>query len=147
KHLSNAKHCILMGVVNITHDSFSDGGDFYQPNNALAQIDKLLEDGADVVDIGAESSRPNATPVGVEEERQRLIPILEYCSNHGFSAKVSIDTRHDANALFAAKEFGVGWVNNISGLYERATLSAMVRHDLKYIAMHMHGTPTTMQKA
>jgi dihydropteroate synthase len=135
-----------MGVVNITPDSFSDGGDFYRQGDALSQIEKLLEDGADVIDIGAESTRPAAAPVSAEEERNRLVPILEVCAKRGLNTKLSVDTRNDETARLAANEFDVGWVNNVAGLYGEATLRAIVRDDLNYIAMHMHGDPTTMQR-
>lgn len=136
-----------MGVVNVTPDSFSDGGDYLNADAALTRALNLLADGADLIDLGAESTRPGALPVSADEEWARLKPVLQGLVAEGLGQRLSVDTQHGITALKAANEFGVGWVNNIRGLFDSEVLRALSRfRGLTYVAMHMHGTPATMQR-
>lgn len=142
-----------MGIANITPDSFSDGGRFFSgekldPNAALDFIEQLLADGADLVDIGAESTRPGSSEVPQEIEWQRLNPVLQRCAQKNLTQKISIDTRHEHTMLHAVQDFGVEMINNVCGIASEKTLKAMIkaRSQTKYVSMHMHQTPQTMQK-
>lgn len=134
-----------MGIVNITPDSFSDGGRFLEPRHALDHALQLIEDGADILDFGAESTRPGAVPVDVEGERQRLFPVLDQLLKTIPASRVSVDTRRSDIALEAA-DMGVGYINNVEGLMPDHVMSALNQHGCGYIAMHMHGEPGTMQE-
>ena len=126
-----------MGVLNVTPDSFSDGGRFLDPERAVAHGLALVAEGADVVDVGGESTRPGAAPVGEAEERRRVIPVVEALAP---SVRVSIDTRSVAVAE-AAVAVGATLVNDVS-----ASLSAVAaRAGVGWVAMHMQGSPATMQ--
>ena len=103
----------IMGIVNVTPDSFSDGGDFLDHANAIAQGAALLDAGADILDVGGESTRPGADPVSPEEEIHRVVPVVRHLANIG--AVVSIDTRHAA-VMTAALEAGAAIINDITGL-------------------------------
>jgi len=134
-----------MGVVNITPDSFSDGGNYFAPQKATQRCLDLFEMGADVVDLGAESSRPGADGLDFETEWLRLGPVLEKLSELQLCQRVSIDTRHDTTML-KALQYNVGWINNIEGIAKEGTMLQLAKKkDLKYVAMHMHRSPTTMQ--
>jgi dihydropteroate synthase len=135
----------IMGVVNVTPDSFSDGGDFFDPANAIAQGTALLEAGADILDVGGESTRPGADPVSPEEEIRRVVPVVRHFAGRG--ALVSIDTRHAA-VMAAALEAGAAIVNDITGLTgDSESLDVVVRSAPPVILMHMRGEPRTMQQA
>ncbi len=137
----------IMGVVNVTPDSFSDGGSYLDPEHAIQHCLSLIEDGADIIDIGAESSRPGSAPVSPETEWQRLGPVLDKLSELKLCSKLSIDTRHDQTMLRAA-EYGIGWINNIAGLARDETMKHLAnKQNLKYIAMHMRGLPSSMQRS
>jgi len=126
-----------MGVLNVTPDSFSDGGRFLDPEAAVAHGLSMVAAGADIVDVGGESSRPGAKPVAEAEERARVIPVIEALAPH---VRVSIDTAKAAVAE-AAVAAGATVLNDIS-----ATLWPVAAHaGVGYVAMHMRGTPATMQ--
>lgn len=134
----------IMGIVNITPDSFSDGGDCWQPDLAIGKIKSMLDRGIDAIDIGAESTRPGAKSIDTNEEWRRLEPVLR-CLRQDAN-KLSIDTRNPVTALRVSEEFGVGWINNVSGLFAQDVMSRLARiSHLRFIAMHMHGEPQTMQ--
>jgi dihydropteroate synthase len=127
-----------MGVLNVTPDSFSDGGRWLDPGAAVAHGLRMLEDGADVVDVGGESTRPGADPVPVDEELRRVLPVVEALTAH---VRVSIDTRKPevAEAAIAA---GATLVNDVS-----ASLAPVARAaGVGWVAMHMQGDPRTMQQ-
>jgi dihydropteroate synthase len=135
----------IMGVVNITPDSFSDGGDFFDPAAAIAHGAALLDAGADILDIGGESTRPNADPVTSEEEIRRVVPVIRHFAARG--ARVSIDTRHAA-VMAVALAAGAAHVNDISGLTGDPDSAAVVaRAGAPVVLMHMQGDPRTMQQA
>lgn len=127
-----------MGVLNVTPDSFSDGGRFYDPDRAVAHGLEMAAAGADVVDVGGESSRPGAEPVPEAEELRRVLPVVEGLAP---AVRVSIDTAKRAVAL-AAIDAGASLVNDISAsLWEAAAEGGA-----GWVAMHMRGTPATMQE-
>jgi len=135
---------LLMGIVNITPDSFSDGGQFFARDEAVRQSLKLLDDGADILDIGGESTRPYATPVEEEEELRRVIPVVEAVHKARPDAILSIDTSKDSVAK-AAIEAGAQIINDISGFEQPAMIAVAKDAAAAVCAMHMQGTPQTMQ--
>ncbi len=136
---------ILMGIVNVTPDSFSDGGRFLDPEKAVEQGLQLEKEGAHILDIGGESTRPGAEPVSVEEECARVVPVLKGLKNKGCQALLSIDTRH-AEVMATAIEAGVDMINDISALtYDSESVAVIARSGLPVCLMHMKGTPKTMQ--
>jgi dihydropteroate synthase len=135
----------IMGIVNVTPDSFSDGGDFLDHDKAIAQGTALLEAGADILDIGGESTRPGADPVEAEEEIRRVAPVVRHFAERG--AVVSIDTRHAA-VMAAALEAGAAIINDVTALTGDAdSLGVAVRSKAPVVLMHMRGEPRTMQRA
>ena len=136
---------ILMGIVNVTPDSFSDGGQFLEPSAAIDRALRLVEDGAEIIDIGGESTRPNAKPVSETEELQRVLPVLEGLSGH-LSVPLSIDTRKTKVAQLAL-EAGASIVNDIQANREDESMwEAAAEAGAGYVSMHMKGTPQTMQE-
>jgi dihydropteroate synthase len=128
-----------MGVLNVTPDSFSDGGRYLDPERAIAHGLALVEEGADVVDVGGESTRPGSAPVDEAEERRRVVPVIEALAP---SVRVSVDTRSAAVAE-AAVAAGATLVNDVSASLWPVAAEAGVG----WVAMHMQGEPATMQRA
>ena len=130
-----------MGVVNVTPDSFSDGGRFLDPQAAVSHARQLVAEGADIVDIGGESTRPGAAPVSEEEELGRILPVLEKISD----LCVSVDTRRPGvmKPVLAA---GASMINDVQGLTEPYALEAIAATGCAVCLMHMKGTPATMQR-
>ncbi len=126
-----------MGVLNVTPDSFSDGGRFLDPDAAIAHARRLIAEGADVVDVGGESTRPGAEPVSESEERRRVLPVIEAIAAE---ARVSIDTRK-AGVARAAVEAGATLINDVSASLHLVAADCGVG----WVAMHMQGEPATMQ--
>jgi dihydropteroate synthase len=134
----------LMGVLNITPDSFSDGGLFYAPDKALSQIEKLIQEGADIIDLGAESSRPGAEPVSAAEEIKRLTPVLKHYKKN-FTTPLSLDTTKSEVARFGL-EYGVDLINDISAFKGDTHMPQVIAQaDVPVILMHMQGRPQNMQ--
>ena len=137
---------LLMGIVNVTPDSFSDGGSFLDPLAACKQGLKLVEEGADILDIGGESTRPGSHSVPLEEEIQRVIPVIEMLRRET-KALISIDT-NKAPVAQAAMDAGADIINDITGLRGDANMTSVVSQSgAGVIIMHMKGTPRTMQDA
>ena len=134
----------IMGIVNVTPDSFSDGGRFFSRDAALRQASKLVEDGADILDIGGESTRPGSTPVEVQEEIDRVAPVIEAISAE-LDVPISIDTMK-AEVMRAAVAAGAGLINDVNALRAEGALAAAAELDVPVCLMHMQGTPQTMQK-
>ena len=131
----------LVGILNLTPDSFSDGGVFMDAGTALAHIEQLIADGADVVDIGAESTRPGATPLLPSEEWMRLAPVLAELERFSAQAvQFSIDTRHVPTARKAIAS-GMHWVNDVSGLADDAMLEVIAKSNAQVVCMHSLGVP------
>ncbi len=137
---------LVMGVLNVTPDSFSDGGRYLDPGAAVTHALEMAEDGADVIDIGAESSRPGSEPVSEAEELRRLIPVVrEICRR--VAVPVSVDTTKAAVAA-AAIEAGASMVNDISaGQADPEMMRMVAETGAGFVLMHMQGTPQTMQRA
>jgi dihydropteroate synthase len=133
----------LMGVVNATPDSFSDGGRFLDPAAAAAQAERLAAEGADLVDLGGESTRPGSTPVEVAEERRRVVPVIARLRAGGFRLPISIDTRK-AEVARAALDAGADLVNDVMGLADAALARVVAEAGAPVVLMHMRGTPATM---
>jgi dihydropteroate synthase len=136
---------VVMGIVNVTPDSFSDGGNFYSPGDAperaLAHAIALLDEGADILDIGGESTRPNATPLGADEEQSRVLPVIEAILKQQPATILSIDTFHAATAR-AAIAAGVEIVNDVSGhLWDSEMTVACAQLNCGAILMHTRGRP------
>lgn len=134
---------LIMGILNVTADSFSDGGNFLDLDRALAQANQMAEEGAEIIDIGGESTRPGAQPVAEEEEMRRVLPIIERLANDPRFA-ISIDTMKPAVA-FAAMKAGAEIINDITGLRAEEMREVVASSGAAAIAMHMQGTPRTMQ--
>jgi dihydropteroate synthase len=129
---------LVMGILNVTPDSFSDGGEFSAGDAMLARAEQMIDEGADILDIGGESTRPGADPVSIDEELERVIPAIRATKHLG---RISIDTRHEVTAR-AGVEAGASLINDVS-----STLGS-VAGELRvgYVAMHMQGDPGTMQR-
>jgi dihydropteroate synthase len=134
----------LMGVLNVTPDSFSDGGQFSSLDLALAQARKMVQDGASILDIGGESSRPGAPRVPVETELERVIPLIEAIKVADFEVLISIDTRKPEVARAALKA-GADLVNDVTTLRDPAMRAACAEAGVPAIIMHMRGDPETMR--
>jgi len=135
---------LLMGIVNVTPDSFSDGGKFFDPSSAIDHALQLVADGADLLDIGGESTRPYADPVGTEEELDRVAPVIEALARQT-DVRLSIDTTK-AKVASAAAAHGAEIINDISGLTADPAMIEVARQTkMGVCAMHMRGTPQTMQ--
>jgi dihydropteroate synthase len=132
----------IMGVCNVTPDSFSDGGDHADPDAAVAFARALVAAGADIVDVGGESTRPGADPVSVDAECARVLPVISALAKEG--VLVSIDTRK-TSVMQAAVEAGARIVNDVGALADDGAVEAVARSDASVILMHMHGTPENMQ--
>lgn len=134
----------VMGIVNVTPDSFSDGGRFFSPDKALEQARKLVADGATIIDIGGESTRPGSDPVDVEEEIRRVVPAIE-AIHAEFDVVISIDTMK-ADVMRAAVKAGASLINDVNALQGDGALQAAAELDVPVCLMHMQGTPQTMQQ-
>jgi len=131
-----------MGVVNVTPDSFSDGGRFLDPQAAVSQARRLAAEGADIIDIGGESTRPGAEPVSEQQELRRVLPVLEKLSD----LCVSVDTRRPA-VMKAAAAAGASMINDIEALRAPGAIEAVAATKCAVCLMHMKGAPATMQQA
>ena len=133
---------LVMGVVNVTPDSFSDGGLFLDAKQAVAHARRLIGEGADILDIGGESTRPGAAPVTLEEERRRVLPVLEALVDSG--VPVSVDTRKP-QLMRDAVVTGAAMVNDVAALAAPGALEAVAKAPVAVCLMHMQGEPGSMQ--
>ncbi len=131
-----------MGIVNVTPDSFSDGGQHSRREAAIAHARQLIDDGADILDIGGESSRPGAPPVGAQEELDRIMPVIE--GLHGAPVPISVDT-WKPDVMRAALAGGAAMVNDINALQQEGALEAVAASSAAVCLMHKQGMPQTMQ--
>jgi dihydropteroate synthase len=135
---------LLMGIVNVTPDSFSDGGRFFDSKSAIAHALQLADEGADIIDIGGESSRPGALPVSESQEMERILPVLQGLKN--LQKPVSIDTRR-STVMREALKAGASMINDIDALTAPEALEAVAGSDCAVCLMHKKGEPATMQQA
>lgn len=136
---------LIMGVLNVTPDSFSDGGRFFDASEAIARGLEMVADGADILDIGGESTRPGATPVEAQEELRRILPVIEGLRKQS-GVPISIDTMK-AGVARAAMDAGADIINDISGLqHDPAMARTAAETGAGLVLMHMRGTPRTMQE-
>jgi len=133
---------LVMGVVNITPDSFSDGGMFADTARAIAHAQRLIGEGADILDLGGESTRPGAAPVSLEVERRRVLPVLEAVASGG--VPVAVDTRKP-ELMREAIAAGAAMINDVTALSGPGALAAVARAPVAVCLMHMQGDPATMQ--
>ncbi len=133
---------LVMGIVNVTPDSFSDGGLHLQRDAALAHAHQLIAEGADILDIGGESTRPGARPVSIQEELDRVLPIIE--GLRGAAVPISIDSRKP-EVMQAAIAAGAQMVNDIDALQDAAAMNAVAASNVAVCMMHKQGSPQTMQ--
>ena len=145
-NLELGRQTCIMGVVNVTPDSFSDGGKFYNTDGAIAQGEKLAAQGADIIDIGGESTRPFSDPVSVEEEIRRVVPVIDKLARR-VPVPISIDTTK-ADVARRALDAGAAIINDVTALRFDPGLAALaVEFDTPLILMHMLGEPKSMQVA
>ena len=134
---------LVAGVVNVTPDSFSDGGNYLEPGAAIAHAQRLVDEGADLVDIGAESSRPGASSVSAEQELSRLMPVLD--GLRACPVPISVDTTKP-EVMRAVIRAGAAMINDIGALRSPGALDAVAASDAGVCLMHMRGEPRTMQR-
>ena len=135
----------LMGILNVTPDSFSDGGEFNDPHTALSQAQLLVGGGADIIDVGGQSTRPGAEQISLSQELERVVPVIELIRSGIAHLPISVDTTR-AEVAKAAIEAGADLVNDISGAtFDDAMLATVARLDVPIVLMHIRGNPQTMQ--
>ena len=139
----------IVGILNLTKDSFSDGGDFYDYEDAINHLEELLNDGADIIDIGAESTKPGAKPISDKEQLEKIIPVLEYINTNSIKESsnilISIDTRSSVVAEECLK-LGADIINDVSGFdYDDKMPDIIAKYGAKVIIQHSNGTPENMQ--
>ena len=133
----------IMGVLNVTPDSFSDGGDFFTPENAVTRAEQMVGEGVAIIDVGGESTRPGAAAVSLDEELQRVIPVIE-ALHAAVPVPISIDTRKPA-VMQAAVAAGAGLINDVNALQETGAVEMAASLEVPVCLMHMQGNPETMQ--
>src|SRR2546426_810966 len=138
-------HTVLMGIVNVTPDSFSDGGRFADPAKAVAHAVHLADEGAEILDVGGESTRPGAEPVSAEEEWRRVEPVLKALRPRT-DARISIDT-YKPEIAAKALALRADMVNDVHGLGDPHMVAVLARERAAVVVMHMHGEPKTMQES
>ncbi|HPG40901.1 MAG TPA: dihydropteroate synthase [bacterium] len=143
--LDVSRRTVIMGILNVTPDSFSDGGSFFHSEEAVAQALQMQQDGADIIDIGGESTRPGSAPVTLDEELDRVIPIIEKLAPE-LQIPISIDT-YKAGVARQALQAGAKIVNDISGLrFDPQMASTIANFNAGVVIMHIKGAPRDMQK-
>ena len=143
--MSNLRAPSVMGILNVTPDSFSDGGRFVSPSAAIAQAERMVAEGATLIDGGGESTRPGAAPVSVAQELDRVIPVIERISRE-LNVLISVDTSTPQVMIEAARA-GAYLINDVRALQRQGALQAAAESGLSVCLMHMQGEPETMQKA
>jgi dihydropteroate synthase len=137
--------CNIMGILNVTPDSFSDGGSFNNLDRALFHAEKMIKEGATLIDVGGESTRPGAAPVSLQEELDRVVPVVE-AIHKNFNTIISVDTS-TPQVITHSAAFGAGLINDVRALQREGALAAAAATDLPICLMHMQGRPDTMQQA
>ncbi len=134
----------IMGVINVTPDSFSDGGKYLNTDKALAHAMQLIEQGAHIIDIGGESTRPGASAVSVEEEINRVVPVIQALRMKNAKITISIDTSKP-EVMQAAIQVGANFINDVNALQAQGALEVAAKYDIPVCLMHKQGQPKTMQ--
>ena len=143
--LNPKRETLVMGIVNVTPDSFSDGGKFFSPEVAISHASKLITQGADIIDIGGESTRPGAEQVSESEELKRVIPVIEKIRTDNPTILISIDTTKASVAKHAV-EAGADIINDVSGLsFDNNMIGIVESFNIPVVIMHMKGNPQNMQ--
>ena len=143
KHVFDLKRPLLMGILNITPDSFSDGGKYLTLNEALKHAHEMIEEGVDIIDIGGESTRPGSEPVSADEELKRITPIIEALKKDSDIA-ISVDT-YKAEVMKEAIDMDVAMINDVYALSQPGAIDVIKHSKVGICLMHMQGTPQTMQ--
>ena len=143
KHVFDLKRPLLMGILNITPDSFSDGGKYLTLNEALKRAHEMIEEGVDIIDIGGESTRPGSEPVSADEELKRIIPIIEALKKDSDIA-ISVDT-YKAEVMKEVIDMDVAMINDVYALSQPGAIDVIKHSKVGICLMHMQGTPQTMQ--
>jgi dihydropteroate synthase len=141
-----SERTLVMGILNVTPDSFSDGGTFLDRATAIAHATRMIDDGADILDVGGESTRPGSTPVSADEELERVHPVIQRLAELHPAVPISIDTRK-ADVAAEALDAGATIVNDVSGGADPAMFDVVRDREAAVVLMHMQGDPTTMQEA
>jgi dihydropteroate synthase len=136
------RRTLIMGVLNVTPDSFSGDGIYDDPRRAVSRAAEMIRDGADIIDIGGESTRPGSDPVGIEEELRRILPPVK--SLLGENIPVSVDT-YKTEVATKVLDLGADMINDVTGLRDSGVATAVAEHDAGVVIMHMKGKPKTMQ--
>jgi len=135
----------IMGILNVTPDSFSDGGQYFNVEDAINHLNELINDGADIIDIGAETTKPGSKEVSGDEQLKRIIPVLNYINKNKITVPISIDTRN-SNVANVCAGLGVSIINDVSGFdFDKNMADIVAKHGLKIIIQHSQGKPENMQ--
>ncbi len=135
----------IVGILNLTKNSFSDGGKYFLYDDAIRHLHQLIEDGADIIDIGAESTKPYSEPVSAKEQTEKIEPLLKYIQRHSIDIPISIDTR-SADVAKMSLDYGVSIINDVSGFdYDENMMKVVADGGVKIIIQHSSGVPETMQ--
>lgn len=135
----------IVGVLNLTQNSFSDGGEFYELENAKKQLLKMIQDSADIIELGAESTKPFSSPVSDENQLEKLLPMLDFINSENIKIPISIDTR-SAKVAQKCIEAGANIINDVSGLeYDKNMAKTIAKYNANVIIQHSKGTPENMQ--
>ena len=143
KHVFDLKRPLIMGILNITPDSFSDGGQYLTFDTALKRAHQMIEEGVDIIDIGGESTRPGSDPVSADEELKRIMPIIEALKKESDIA-ISIDT-YKPQVMKAVIDMDVAMINDVYALSQPGAIDIIKESNVGICLMHMQGTPKTMQ--
>jgi dihydropteroate synthase len=144
KHTLDFSKTRIMGILNVTPDSFSDRGKFIDVDKAVAHAKKMVENGADIIDVGGESSRPGSNPIDEKEEIKRIKPVIKKLAKE-LTVPISIDS-YKPRVVEEALAVGASMINDINGLRDERMFAIAVQHQVPVIIMHMQGTPKTMQE-
>jgi dihydropteroate synthase len=142
---ANSRPPLVMGVVNVTPDSFSDGGRYFSPQSAISHAEELVRQGASLLDLGGESTRPGSAPVNSGEQLRRILPVIKALRGQNLAVTISVDTT-SAEVASAALDAGADLVNDISGgRFDLGMLPLVAARQVPVVLMHIQGTPATMQ--
>ncbi len=141
--IKTKKSPLIMGILNVTPDSFSDGGHFFSPKKAIDHAYQMLDEGADMIDIGGESTKPGALPVPIDEEIARIKPVLEALKNET-NLYLSLDT-NKAKVMELGLDLGVSMINDVYALRNEGAMDVIAKSSCDVCLMHMQGKPQTMQ--